>query len=74
LARFSERVGGGKFNVEPFLVAIGVTPDAAHFFASVALNHLAISGLTPCNDTVFLGLGANRAARARSVAQKKAAG
>ena len=43
LPRFRERVGCGKFHVEPFLVAIGVAPNAAHLFPSVAWDHFGVS-------------------------------
>ena len=38
-ACIGERVCGGELNVEPFLEAIRVAPDAAHGFAGVAGDH-----------------------------------
>src|ERR1700730_1982202 len=43
LAGFGERFGGGELDVEPFLVAIEVAPDAAHFFTRIAWNHVRTS-------------------------------
>jgi len=42
LAGFGQCVGGSKFNIEPALEAIGVAPDAAHFFTGIAWNHVAL--------------------------------
>jgi hypothetical protein len=46
-ARFGKGVGCGQFNVEPFLVAIGVAPNVAHLFAGIAWNHVGISRANP---------------------------
>ena len=38
-AGIGEGFGGGEFDVEPFLVFVGVGPDVAHFLACIAWNH-----------------------------------
>ena len=54
LAGFGQRFRGGEFDVEPFLEAIGVAPDAAHFFARIAWYHVGVSKGIYCNDTAFV--------------------
>ena len=54
LTGFRQRVGGGQFNVEPFLEAIGVAPDMSHFFAGIARYHVGLSKGIYCNDTAFV--------------------
>ena len=48
LASFGEGISSGKFDVEPFLVAVSVAPDAAHFFTGVAWNHSSAPIPAPC--------------------------
>ena len=40
LAGGGERFGGGEFDIEPLLEAIGVAPDMSHFLAGVAWNQV----------------------------------
>jgi len=37
-----ESIGGGKLDIQPFLIAVGVAPDTTHFFASIAWNQPAL--------------------------------
>lgn len=43
LAGFGKSLGGGEFDVEPALEAVGVAPDMAHVVAGIARNHVGVS-------------------------------
>ena len=57
LAGFGEGVGGGELDIEPFLVAVGVAPDAAHLLTGITWNH----GYTPCCYRSLSHVAANAA-------------
>ena len=50
---FGQGFGSGEFNIQPFLIAVRVTPDTSHFFAGIARYHVDLSKGIYCHDTAF---------------------